>query len=181
MKKLTSLLLLYSLSNMASAQNFSPKAIGNKWYYKMGELSFTDEITSNSYKFKGKTYFTNLRTYSWSATEISYFRVDENGTSYYLDIKSKLESTDLPGQPKVGDSWISTDKAWRYSIVDIAATLKTPKETFRGCLVIKAEQLTSRDKEKLQTYFNYYAKDIGFLGSMIDGELMAYIDKWDLK
>jgi hypothetical protein len=166
---------------MASAQNFSPKTVGSKWYYKMGEHSFTDELTDNSYKFKGKTYFTNLRTYSWNATETSYFRVDENGTSYYLDIKSKQESIDLPGQPKVGDSWISTDKAWKYSVTDRAAILKTPKQTFKDCLVIKAEQLTNRDQEKLQTYFNYYAKDIGFLGSTIDGELMAYIDQWDLK
>jgi hypothetical protein len=166
---------------MATAQSYSPKTIGSKWFYKMGDQSFTDEITNNNYEFNGKKYFKNLRTYSWGDTDVSYFRVDNTGTTYYLDTKSKLESIDIPGQPKVGDSWISTDKAWKYSIADIPATLQTPKQTFKDCLIIKAEQTTNRDKEKLQTYFNYYAKDIGFLGSKIDGGLMAFIEKWDVK
>ena len=181
MKRLIGLTLLYLITNMATAQTFSPKTIGSKWTYKMGDNSFTDEITDNDYKFKGKTYFKNLRTYSWGDKDESYFRVDDTGTTYYLDTKSKLESVDIPGQPKVGDSWTSADKAWKYSIVDIAATFQTPKQTFNDCLIIKAEQATNRDKEKLQTYFNYYAKGIGFLGSKIDGGLMAYIEKWDVK
>jgi hypothetical protein len=86
----------------------------------------------------------------------SYFRVDDTGTTYYLDTKSKLESIDIPGKQKIGDSWNSTDKAWKYSIIEIAATLQTPKQSFKDCLVIKAEQMTSRDREKLQIYFNYY-------------------------
>ncbi len=181
MKKLIGLTLIFLITNIAIAQNFSPKAVGNKWTYKMGDQSFTDEITDNDFIFKEKTYFKNLRTYSWGATDESYFRVDEIGTIYYLDTKSKLESISIPAQPKVGDSWTSSDKAWKYSIVDIAAKFQTPKQTFNDCLIIKAEQTTNRDKEKLQTYFNYYAKDIGYVGSKIEGRLMAFIEKWDVK
>jgi hypothetical protein len=98
-----------------------------------------------------------------------------------LDTKSKLESIDVPGQPKTGDSWTSADKAWKYTIIDIAATFKTPIKTFKDCLIIKAEQVDNRDSEKLQTYFNYYVKDIGYVGSKVNGALMAYIEKWDVK
>ncbi|MEJ7643733.1 MAG: hypothetical protein WKF87_04010 [Chryseolinea sp.] len=180
MKQIVGLILLLT-PIMLTAQTYSPKTIGSNWHFVMGDNSFTDEITDNSYKFNGRTYFTSLRTYSWGDKDVSYFRVDDKGTIYYLDSKSKLESIDVPGRPKNGDTWTSSDKAWKYSVIDITATFKTPKQIFNDCLIIKAEQVTSRDKEKLQTYFNYYAKDIGYIGSKFDGGPMAYIEKWDVK
>ncbi|KYG83496.1 hypothetical protein [Roseivirga echinicomitans] len=181
MKKVSGLILFFLIPVMLTAQTYSPKTLGSKWSFKMGSSSFTDEIVEGKLTIDGMDYFKSLRTYSWGDKDLSYFRIDNNGTVFYLDTKSKLESIDVPGQPKVGDSWTSTDNAWEYTVTDIAASFKTPIQTFKDCLIIKAEQTDRRDSEKLQTYFNYYVKDIGYIGSKVDGGLMAYIEKWNLK
>jgi hypothetical protein len=181
MKKIHGLTLFFLFPIMLTAQTYSPKTVGSKWVFKMGDNAFTDEIVEGKFTNNGKDYFKSLRTYSWGDKDLSYFRVDDSGTTFYLDTKSKLESVDVPGQPKNGDSWTSADKAWKYTITEIAAIFKTPTQTFKDCLIIKAEQVDNRDSEKLQTYFNYYVKDIGYVGSKVDGGLMAYIEKWDVK
>jgi len=180
MKKIFGL-ILFLIPIMLTAQTYSPKTVGSKWTFKMGDNSFTDEIVAGQFTHEGKDYLKKLRTYSWGDKDLSYFRVDNTGTTFYLDAKSKLECIDVPGQPKAGDSWTSADKAWKYTVTDIAGVLKTPTQTFKDCLIIKAEQLGNRDKEKLQIYLNYYVKDIGYVGSKVDGGLMAYIEKWDVK
>ncbi|MEO7990261.1 MAG: hypothetical protein ABI663_12020 [Chryseolinea sp.] len=181
MKKILGLILFFTLPSMLAAQTYTPKTVGSKWVFKMGDNSFTDKIIEGTFSFSGKDYFKSLRKYSWGDEDVTYFRVDSTGTVVYLDPKSKLESVDVPGQPKIGDSWVSSDKAWKYEIIDTSATFKTPKQTFKDCLIIKAEQTTNRDKEKLQTYFNYYVKGIGYVGSKVDDGLMAYIESWAVK
>ncbi len=167
---------------MVKAQIYSPISVGNKWFYKTGDQSFSDEITDHSYSYNGKTYYTSLRTYSWGDKDISHYRVDTDGTVIYLDSKSKLESIEIPGRnAKTGYTWISSDKAWKYTIAKIAATFKTPKQTFTDCLLIKAEQVTGRDKEKLQVYFNYYVVGIGFVGSETSDSVLTYIEKWNVR
>jgi hypothetical protein len=181
MRKIYGLILFTLISTVLTAQTYSPKTVGSKWFFKMGDNSFTDEIVDGKFTHDGKDYFKSLRTYSWGDKDLSYFRVDNTGTTFYLDSKSKLESIDVPGKPNTGDSWTSSDKAWKYTVIDLAATFKTPAKTFKDCVIIQAEQIGNRDKEKLQTYFNYYAKDIGYIGSEVDGGLMAYIEKWSVK
>lgn len=180
MKKIFGL-ILFLIPIILTAQTYSPKTVGNKWFFKMGNNSFTDEVVDGKFTQDGKDYFKSLRTYSWGDKDLSYFRVDSTGTTFYLDTKSKLESVNVPGQPKTDDSWTSADKSWKYTVTDIAAVFKTPTHTFSDCLIIKSEKVSDRDKEKLQTYFNYYAKDIGYIGSIVDGGLMAYIETWDVK
>lgn len=166
---------------LLAAQSYTPKTVGNKWFFRMGDNTFTDEIIAGTFSFNGTNYFKNLRTYSWGDTDTSYIRVAGSGTTFYLDPKSNMESMDVPGKPETGYSWVSADNAWKYSVVDVAATFKTPNKSFENCLVIRAEQIGGRDGEKLQTYLNYYVRDIGYVGSLAGGELMAYIEKWELK
>src|SRR5687768_10478199 len=117
MKKIFGLILLLSIPIMLTAQTYSPpKTVGSKWFFKMGDNSFTDEIVDGKFTHEGKAYFKSLRTYSWGDKDLSYFRVDNTGTTFYLDVKSILESVGVPGQPKTGDSWTSADKAWKYTV-----------------------------------------------------------------
>jgi hypothetical protein len=111
MKKIFGLILFFLIPIMLTAQNYSPKTVGSKWFFKMGDNSFTDEIVEGKFTNNGKDYFKSLRVYSWGDKDLSYFRVDNFGTTFYLDTKSKLESIDVPGQPKTGDSWTSADEA----------------------------------------------------------------------
>ncbi|AYB30739.1 hypothetical protein D4L85_09160 [Chryseolinea soli] len=147
----------------------------------MQEHSFVDEVIKGTLKHKGKEYSRTVRKYSWGSTDTIFSRVDHKGTSYYLDVKSRQETMDIPGELKVGLAWISSDGAWKYMIKSLSETLSTPGNKFENCLVIKAEQVTGRDKEKLQTYYIYYVKDIGYVGSKVEQGLMAYLEKWELK
>lgn len=180
MKKLLLIgLLFYSFNGLA--QDYSPKNPGSHWTYKMQDGSFEDFITSEKFVHNQVEYFQSVRKYSWGAADTSYFRVNKDGTVYYLDAGSLKESIDVPANPKPSFKWVSADNAWRYEIVEVKTSFKTPNKTFKDCLVIKAEQISDSDKNKLNTYFNYYSKSIGYVGSKVNGELMAYLVKWDLK
>lgn len=179
-KYLVITLLLYSCNS--DTQNYSPKNPGSKWTYVMTpDGSFEDNITDHKLKHNNQYYFQSIRRYSWGAADTSYFRIGKDGTVYYLDQESKQESIEVPSQPKLSFKWTSSDKVWQYEIIELNATLKTPKKEFANCLVIKAEQISDRDKNKLPIYFNYYSKSIGYVGSEVDGQLMAYLSKWELK
>ncbi|SHI00762.1 hypothetical protein SAMN04488109_6721 [Chryseolinea serpens] len=147
----------------------------------MPQNSFVDEVIEGTLNYKGKNYTRCLRKYSWGDTDTLFSRVDERGTLYSLDSKSRQETVDIPGELKIDHTWVSSDGAWRYEIKSLSGTLTTPNDRFENCLVIKAEQLTGRDKEKLQVYYNYYAKGIGYVGSKLEKGLMAYLEKWELK
>jgi len=165
----------------ARAQTYSPKTLGSKWFFKMGNHSFVDEITRDNVKFDGKTYFESLRTYSWGTIDTSYYRTGTDGATYYRDPKSKQESIEIPAQPKPGQSWISSDKAWKYTIVDTSRTFKALQKEFNNCLLIKAEQISGRDKDKLAVYENYYLSGVGYVGSKLEGGLAVWIDSWTIK
>lgn len=143
--------------------------------------SFVDLITDKTLTRMGNEYFQSIRTYSWGDSDTSYFRVEKDGSVYYLDTKSNKESIDVPNNPSLNFKWNSSDNEWQYQVVEVNATLKTPKNTFADCLVIKAEQLNNSDTTKLSTYFNYYSKSIGYVGSKVDDQLMSYLQDWDIK
>jgi hypothetical protein len=181
MNKYLAILFLFYFNN-SDAQNYAPKNPGCRWIYVMpSDDSFEDVITNQKFNYNSKSYFQSLRKYSWGQMDTSYYRIEKNGTIYYLDKESKKESIEIPGQPKISFRWTSSDKAWQYEIVGLNETLKTPKKEFLNCLVIKAEQISIRDKNKLPIYFNYYSKSIGYVGSKVDGQLMAYLIEWKLK
>lgn len=172
-------LLLYSVNSVS--QNYSPKKPGSTWSYKMADGSFTDIISKEKITHNQKQYFQSIRRYSWGTSDISYYRIGQDGTIYYLDAKSFKESIEVPGHPKLSYKWTSADSSWRYEIVNVNATLKTFEGTFKNCLVIEAEQIYNSDQEKLSKYLNYYSKDIGYVGSVVDGQVMAYLYEWNIK
>lgn len=181
MKKLFLIGLVAYSCNLLPTKNYSPKNPGNKWIYKMSNESFEDLITNQKLVRHQKEYFQSIRKYSWGAADTSYFRTDKNGTVLYFDIASGKESIEVPSNPKLFYKWISSDNAWEYEIVNMHGTLTTPSRTFKNCLVIKAKQILNRDEEKLQTYFNYYSDNIGYVGSKVGDDLIAYLEEWHLE
>ncbi|MCR9080956.1 MAG: hypothetical protein NXH89_00930 [Cyclobacteriaceae bacterium] len=121
----------------------------------------------------GKEYSVRLIQYSWGKNDTVYFRT-ENQIVYYYDNKSHTESVEIPKEIKVGMTWISTDKAWKYEITSTKAKLETPVKKYKKLLEIKATQLQNRDKTKLAEYLNYYKKNVGNVASVTNGKLMTY-------
>lgn len=155
---------------------YYPLAPGNAWTYKNPDGSFEDNISDEKFTYKGVDYLQNIRKYSDGTANISCYRIENDGTVYYLDTESFYESIEIPAIPRKSFTWTSTDNKWKYEIVDIHTELKTPGHTFKDCLAIKAE----RDRVK-EVYINYYSKGIGFVGSRMNGELIVYLMKWKLK
>ena len=182
MKKylLTSAILILIIGTSYS-QNYSPLKKGNKWTFKMQNASYTTKVLKQFYKYKGVNYFQKITKYSWGTSNTNYIRIDKYGSEIYLDPKSFTETINMPAKIELGNSWISSDKSWRYEIFKMNEVLKTPNQTFNNCMVIKAEQLTERDKDKLSVYYNYYVDGIGYVGSKNEKGLMSYLINYKLK
>jgi hypothetical protein len=85
----------------------------------------------------------------------------------------------MPKQPVPGKTWYQSDSSWKYVIISINSKLKTRRKNYKELVVIEATQLSGRDKNKAKQYRNYYAKGIGFVGGIVNGELIAYLDEME--
>jgi len=61
-------------------------------------------------------------------------------------------------------------------VKNINATLKTPLKEFTNLVQIEASQITRETKNKYKTYNLFFAPEIGQVGSIVDGNLISYID-----
>ncbi len=165
----------------AQAQNYSQLKVGNKWHFKMPDATYTRQVLKTTHRFDGKDYFQMKTKYSWGEVVIDYVRIDNEGNEVYLDTKSLTETINLPKKAELGQSWTSTDGAWRYEVFALGATFITPKDTYENCLVIKAEQQTARDEDKHQIYYNYRADGIGYIGSKTENGIISFLNKYKLK
>ncbi len=175
------LVVLLSISHFSLCQNFSPLKTGTFKSFQMANATYTVEVLKDKVTQNGFEYFQHKTTYSWGSETIVLLRIDEDGNELYLDPKSKTESINFPANPQLGFSWMSTDGAWKYEVFKMDATFITPKDKYKNCLIIKAEQLTGRDKEKLSLYFNYYVNNIGYVGSENNKGLMSWLTKYKIK
>ena len=165
----------FGLVHLSFSQNYSPLVKGTKMYFEMENASYTNEILEETVQLDGHEYFQSKTKYSWGKEVINLLRLDEHGNELYLDPISNTESINFPATPELGFSWVSTDGAWKYEVFKIGETLRTPNKNYKDCLVIKAQQLTGRDKEKLGLYFNYYMDNIGYVGSKNSDGLMSWL------
>jgi len=169
------------LIEVTYSQNYSPLKKGNEWTFKMQNTTYTKKILKRTFTHNRMKYFLTETKYSWGTKDINYFRVDEEGNEIYLDSKSLTETVNMPAIIELGNTWTSTDNTWKYEIFKLNETLKTPGQTFKNCMVIRAEQLTGRDKNKLPVYYDYYVDGIGHVGSKNEKGLMSYLTNYDLK
>lgn len=121
----------------------------------------------------GKEYSIREISYSWGEITKTLYRL-ENGNVMYFDQKSNTENLIMPSEPKIGFKWKSDDDSWEYEIVDMNASLDTPTKKYSGLLLMKASQISNRDKNKLAQYLNYYEKGTGKIASFGNGKLMTY-------
>ena len=180
-KYLLTLATFIFLIGTTYSQNYSPLKKGNEWAFKMQNATYTTKVLDSFFTYKEVEYFQSETKYSWGMTEINYFRIDEEGNEIYLDSKSFTETVNMPSRIELGHAWISTDKTWKYEISGLNETLNTPEKIFKNCIIIKAEQLTGRDKGKLPAYYNYYADGIGYVGSKSEQGLVTYLTNYSLK
>ncbi|MBL0741920.1 hypothetical protein [Chryseolinea lacunae] len=166
--------IVTTLCSLQDPPVYYPLAPGSSWVYKTPDGSFEDIINEQKFTHHKIDYLQNTRKYSDGTVDITYFRIAKNGAVYYLDNKSFLETLEIPSNPKIAFRWTSADDKWQYEIIEVGAALKTPAHIFKNCIAIKAH---SNSKDGM-TYINYYSKGIGFVGSKVDGKLIAYLTRW---
>lgn len=144
-----------------------------KFKYADSDAFVVHKDLSKQVEQNNKTYNVREIQYSWGKKVETFYRVEDGNVLYY-DTTSNTESMIMPNNPKVGHKWKSADKAWAYEIVHLNAELETPQRKYSNLLVMKASQVTGRDRDKLSEYLNYYQKGLGKVASMGDGLLMTY-------
>lgn len=145
------LLQLFFQDLEAAAQNYTPMALGNTWICQTPNGKVKKEILEQKLTHNGIEYFQE-ESKSRSGNVTNYFRIDSQGNRWYIDPVSMKESIDIPGELKAGYTWTRTDGAWEYEIHKLDEDFKSPEKTIENCLVIKARQLTGRDKNKAGLY-----------------------------
>lgn len=142
--------------------------------YVNGEL-FTEQFLDKKLDTNGHSYYIRIRAYT-HRNDTSYFRgTDDNFVS--LDRKTLSETIVIPKKPFVGQTWEGAEGNWKYVVKDIDASLVTPAKNYTGLVNIEAIQQTGADKNKFKKYNNFYARGIGYVGSVIDDRLFTYWKK----
>jgi hypothetical protein len=163
-----------------SAQSYLPLAKGNKWEYGMGNHSFNDEIVQDNFLFNGKKYFTKVRTITYASGGIkvdsSFLRITSEGTIRIMDPKSKKEMDWIPAKQSVGQSWLSTDGEWKFTIVEISAAFRGLKKAYENCIVIKEENI--KEPEFQNIYYHYYSKGLGYAGMKVGDGIAVWLNNW---
>lgn len=178
MKTLLLTIFTTVISAVIFGQDYSPLRKGSKKTFQMKNASYTNEVLKKTIIVNAIEYYQSVTTYSWGSTDNIKLRIDSLGNELYLDPTSNTESINFPTSPQKDFSWISTDGAWKYEIFDIGPTFSSPSKTYKNCLIIKAKQITGRDKSKLQIYYNYYAEGIGYIGSKTPEGIMSWMTKF---
>jgi hypothetical protein len=171
------MMIVLILQCTLASKDFSFLEKGKTKVYKSKNGTTTKEILGSKTEINGVEYFQELVKYSWGKEVVNHYRLVENGDLVYLDNKSKTESVIMPYVKDKGYSWTSADGAWKYEIHSTGQIFATPDNTYSNCLIIKATQLTQRDKKKHKFYLNYYVEDIGHVASVIENEIMNYLSE----
>jgi hypothetical protein len=144
------------------------------WIYVMGKGSFIDYFADRQEQIGEHTYSVRIRQYSWNKFDTAYYRAgEENYVS--CNRQTGKETIEIPKKPVAGQSWYESDSSWVYTISSTDARLSTPVKNYKNLVEIQATQVTGRDKQKYTTYRNFYARGIGYVGSIVDGKLLSYL------
>lgn len=143
---------------------------GLEFKYAVGNENKTSVMLNDSVQFDGKYYLIEEETYKSGKVVQSYWRT-EDGAVYYYDKKKGKETMELPGSPEVGQKWKSDDGLWKYEVVSLNSSLKSPYCHFEDLL-----QVTSESSENVGVEYNlYYKRGVGLVGLYIDNKPFTYI------
>lgn len=135
--------------------------------------TFVDYYLNREFSFKNQQYAARVRVYSETDVDTAYYRESQVGL-VYVDPKTFVETVDLPKNPQVGQTWQEpTD--WVYEVKSVNASLETPKGKYDNLVEIEAKQTTGETEEKFLKYNNFHAEGIGYVGSVVNGEVFAYL------
>jgi hypothetical protein len=178
MQKILSVLIMQMLFSATFAQNpddymtFSIP-INKAYLFQSGEDTFRDYFKNAGKKIGGRDYAVKVREYS-SGPDTSYYRMDETNF-YHYDVKRGAESVVLPRRPKVGQTWLESDKSWKYTILKTGQSFTSGDTTFSDCILMECKQMSGRDKNKDEIYYLYYAKGFGYAGSVDkEGKVLSF-------
>jgi len=181
-KIFSGVLVFLSLTELSFGQNkssdgylvFYEKSNTAKHFKMSGNASYLDYFLENKVDLGDQRYQLGIRKYSWGDVDTAYYREDEKAY-YHYDLEKGLESMVLPKSIIIGQKWYEADNSWSYKVIDVDRSLKTPAKKYKGLIVVECLQVGNQDKEKNAAYHLFYAKGIGMVASMNDGELGSYL------
>ncbi|WP_266203824.1 hypothetical protein [Pontibacter kalidii] len=185
MKYVVALAMLFFSCTFISC-TYIPTGLGNTDTYPKYEQSskfkkifltpqgytFAEYYLIKQFTFNNQLYSARVRVYNEANVDTAYFRENKEGV-VYIDPKTFIETVDLPKDPKPGQKWQEPTN-WVYEVKSIDATLETPIKNWSNLIEIEAKQTTGETKDKFMKYSNFYAEGIGFVGSIVDNELIAF-------
>lgn len=152
---------------------FIPATSTTEILYSMGTATFKDYYLSETVVINNKNYSVRVRDYSWGEKDTAYFRLGADG--FYSCSKSGFETMEIPNNPINGRKWIAADSSWCFEIINIKATLVTPEKRYYNLIEVVASKVTSGNDRQYDQYHNFYASEIGYVGSMVNGKLLNYL------
>jgi len=147
----------------------------------MSSMSFSLLYYNNEFfmdekkEINGKLYYVEIRKYSFGGADTTYIRKSDVNYLQFNRITNS-ESILLPLSPKIGDNWLENDGSWKYEVIEVDKTFKTPIKSYEDCILVSCKQLTNRDLNKNEEYLIYYSKDFGFVGNVDkENNILSYL------
>lgn len=142
--------------------------------YKRDFSTYKISFDSKKVKVNKKKYYTQIADYGETKL-YSYYR-ENMGSIVYFTTDVKKETVEIPKMQFVGMTWYQSDSTWKYTIISVNDTLKTPKYSFLKCLVIESEDLKCKNSNNCyKKYLQFYQRGRGYVGTEISGLLYTYM------
>ncbi|MFD2562153.1 hypothetical protein [Aquimarina rubra] len=92
---------------------------------------------------------------------------EELGTVFQYEPDGSDETLRYNSLHKAGDSWLTSDKEAKYTIVSYDGKLATPYCKYKKLMVLEG-------KFKENTFLFYYLKGYGYVGATLEDELISF-------
>ena len=159
-------------SNNAS---YHPVKMGAKHTYTDGSIVYNSTFDNKYTERNGKKYLALVSDYGNKSQILAYYR-EENGDVIYIKPDQKKETIEIPSQPKNGFTWFESDSTWRYTIRSLNSLLETPNGNYKDCLVIESTPIKlNKTIAKPLHFMQYYQRGNGYVGTIMNGVLNAYL------
>jgi hypothetical protein len=185
MKKIALIIMIFvSLTSFIKSGKMIYKPIEGKSYHPIiAGQNNTYKTNSDPYKmyldldtttFLGRKYIKQTFDYG-NSQSFAYYR-EENGNVIYINADQKKETIEIPAKLEKGMVWYEGDSTWRYTLIGTNELLETPESIFQNCIVIEAENITSKlyqDHKRL--YHQHFQRGRGYVGTKLSGQVVSYL------
>lgn len=149
--------------------SYFPMIKGKKMEY-LSSLEPFSITFSEKEVINGKEYYQRIKRYKSGKEKITFWR-EEKGAVLKYDENLHIDTKEATLNPKVGESWTSKNKKWKYVVLSLSGKLSTPFCEFNNLLEVTVKNIS----DSTYSYNFFYKKGVGLIGMKVNSKLQFFL------